>query len=226
MHYRTILHEHVADREGRSLPHIPRVLLEGEAEHCDLLLRNGIEHCLDNTSGEGRLLVLIHIHNLLPVPRHLVQAELFADVDEVQDVLLEAGAAETYGGLEELRPDAGVRANSSGNLPYVSAGALAQPSDGVDAANTLCQHGVGHKLRELRAPEVRGEDPLAGHPVRIDVNQDLERVLDLTADEHTVGRVQILHGGALGQELRVREDVEALADSAAIRRLIGRQHTL
>ena len=43
-----------------------------------------------------------------PVLRHLRQVQRLADVDEVEDVLLEAGAAESEGGLKELGTDAGV----------------------------------------------------------------------------------------------------------------------
>mmetsp|Transcript_142105 Transcript_142105/g.441898 ORF Transcript_142105/g.441898 Transcript_142105/m.441898 type:complete len:385 (-) Transcript_142105:296-1450(-) len=218
-----VLHQHVADREGGRLADVARVLLEGEAEDGNLLLHDGVEERLDDARREARLLVVVHVDDLLPVAGHLFQAELLAYVDEVQDVLLEAGAAEADGRVEELRADARVRANGPGDLPDVGARALAEPGDGVNAAYTLRQHGVGHELGELRAPEVRGEDLLAGDPMRVDVHEDADGLLGLPADKHAVGRVQIPHGCALGQELRVGEDPEVVLLPGAGALLLGRE---
>ena len=33
-----------------------------------------IEECVDDARGEGLLLVLVHVYNLLPVLRHFVKA--------------------------------------------------------------------------------------------------------------------------------------------------------
>mmetsp|Transcript_150128 Transcript_150128/g.418289 ORF Transcript_150128/g.418289 Transcript_150128/m.418289 type:complete len:319 (-) Transcript_150128:404-1360(-) len=225
IHVRAVLHEHVADGEGGRLPHVARVLFESEAQDRDLLLRDSVEQCMDDPLCEGRLLVVVHVHDLLPVGRHFVEAELFADVNEVEDVLLEAGAAEADGGAEELGPDAGVCADGPGHLSDVRARALAKPGYGVDTAHALRQHGVGHELGELGAPEVGGEDLVPWHPVCVDVHEDCHSVFQLPTDKHAVGLVQVLHGRALGQELWVREDPEVLADGAADC-LVCREHAV
>jgi len=58
----------------------------------------------------GRQVVRGGTHRL-PVLRHLLEAHGLADVHQVQDVLLEAGAAKANGGIEEFGADAGVRAD-------------------------------------------------------------------------------------------------------------------
>ena len=45
-----------------------------------------------------------------PVLGHLVEVERLTDVDQVEQVLLEAGSAESHRGLEEPGPDATVGA--------------------------------------------------------------------------------------------------------------------
>ncbi|CAK0843322.1 unnamed protein product [Prorocentrum cordatum] len=282
---RSILHQHIANGQRRSLTHVAGVLLERETEDCNLLPGDGVEQGLYDPARERLLLVLVHVDHLLPVLSALVQAELLADVHEVQDVLLEAGAAESDRGVQELLPDAAVGADGPGHLADVGTRALAEPGDGVDAADALGEHGprstpagtqrttrsepragfsgagvgpppmpsragsaptgaareappvggdrrrpdssarspegaaravcgssdgVGDQLRELGAPEVGGEDPLAGHPVRVDVHEHLHRLLHLAPDEHPVRAVEVRHGRTLGQELWVRQDVEPL----------------
>lgn len=45
---------------GRRLSRVPSVLLEGEAEHGDLLAGDGVEHAPHHQLREARLLVVIH----------------------------------------------------------------------------------------------------------------------------------------------------------------------
>merc|ERR1719188_1712796 len=116
---RPILHQHVADSQGRRLAHVARVLLEGEAEDCDFLPGDSVEQGVYDPARERLLLVLVHVDDLLPVLGHFVQAELLANIHEIQDVLLEAGAAKTDGSVEELLSDARVGADSSGHLPDI-----------------------------------------------------------------------------------------------------------
>ena len=59
--------------------------------------------------------------HLVPVVGHLLQAHSLADVDQVEDVLLEAGAAKADRGVEELGADAGVGADGLGNLLHIGA---------------------------------------------------------------------------------------------------------
>ncbi len=52
----------------------------------------------------------------VPVLSDGLQADGLADVDQVQDVLLEAGPAEAHAGVQELGADARVRADAARHL--------------------------------------------------------------------------------------------------------------
>ena len=89
-HDGAILQEHVAYGDRRSLSYISCILLEGESQNGDLLLGDCIEKGGYGFPSKGLLLVFIHVDNLLPILSYLVQTLGLADVDEVEDVLLEA----------------------------------------------------------------------------------------------------------------------------------------
>uniref|UniRef100_J3ND73 Uncharacterized protein n=1 Tax=Oryza brachyantha TaxID=4533 RepID=J3ND73_ORYBR len=154
----------------------------------------------------------------LPVVGHLGEAIALADVDEVEDVLLEAGAAEADAGVQELGPDPGVLPDGVRHLGDVGAGGLAERGDGVHGGDPLRQERVRRELRELRRPQVGGEDPLLGDPVRVHLLESLDGLPPLgglpAADEHPVGLEEVLDGGALREELRVGEDL--VADALAV----------
>ena len=90
-------------RRGR-FAGVARVLLEGEAEHADFLGGDGVEHAGHHDLGEAALLVLVHQNHLVPVVRALLQTQGLANVHQVQDVLLEARAAqrERGGGAKNM----------------------------------------------------------------------------------------------------------------------------
>ena len=81
------------------VPGVAGVLLECETHHADLLPRDGVEERVDDLLGEALLLVVVHANHVPPVRGYLVQVQLLADVHQVEDVLLEAGAAEPDRGL-------------------------------------------------------------------------------------------------------------------------------
>merc|ERR1712217_831291 len=105
MHAGTVLQEHVTYVDCRRLTHIPSVFLEGETQDCNLLVCDGVEEAGDDLAGESSLLVLVHVDNHLPVSRTLVQTLALTDVNEVENVLLEARSTEANGSTQELRPD-------------------------------------------------------------------------------------------------------------------------
>ena len=95
---RLLLQQNLAHvRRGR-LARVARVLLEGVAEHRQVLSRNGVEHVVDHAAREPLLLVVVHAHHPLPVLRHLRQPVRLRKVHQVQHVLLEAGTAVADGG--------------------------------------------------------------------------------------------------------------------------------
>ena len=55
-----------------------------------------------------------------------MQTVMFAQVDQVRYVLLETGTAETYGGFQELGPNAGVPANGRRHFIHIRSGGFAE----------------------------------------------------------------------------------------------------
>src|SRR5262249_11686758 len=148
-----------------------------------------------------------------PVHGDLAEPAALGQVGEVQDVLLEARAAEADPGTQELRADAGVHADGRGHLDDVSTGPLAEGRQAVDGADALREEGIRGELGELTRPHVGRDDPLARYPVSIDVDELLDRPAtggSVTApDENAIRFREVAYGTALGEELRVREDLEA-----------------
>mmetsp|Transcript_5034 Transcript_5034/g.14298 ORF Transcript_5034/g.14298 Transcript_5034/m.14298 type:complete len:451 (+) Transcript_5034:158-1510(+) len=207
-----LLEEVADDEHRRGLPHVAGVLLEGVAEDGHLLARGGVEHLAHHLLREALLLVVVHEDDLVPVGGALVEAVGFAEVDEVEDVLLEARAAEPDGGLEEAPADPVVLADGAADLGHVGPGGLAQGRDGVDGRNALGEEGVGHELGQLGRPKVGGEDVVPLDPVGVDAGELLgcgdARGILLPADEDAVGLHEVVDGGALGEELRVGQHLE------------------
>ena len=160
------------------------------------------------------LLGFVHGDDAFPVGGAVVEAVGAAEVDEVEDVFLEAGAAEAGAGLEELGADAAVHAEDAGDLGDVGAGGLAEGGEGVDGGDALGEHGVGGELGHLAGPDVGGEDAAAGDPGGVDVDEGLDGGLAAAvlraADEDAVGLEQVADGGAFGEELGVGEDGEGM----------------
>src|SRR5690606_41386183 len=91
-------------------------------------------------------------------------SDLAGAVHQVEDVLLEARAAETDGGFQELGPDAAVGADGPGHLVHVCPRLLAELGDGVDGGYPLGQEGISRELGQLRGPQVGGQDAAAVDP--------------------------------------------------------------
>ena len=83
----------------RRVPGVAGVLLEGKTHNADLLAGDRVEECVDDLLGESLLLVVVDVDHVFPVGGDLVQVQLLANVDQVEDVLLKAGAAEPDRGL-------------------------------------------------------------------------------------------------------------------------------
>ncbi|OQU88312.1 hypothetical protein SORBI_3002G008701 [Sorghum bicolor] len=197
----------------RRLPRIPHALLEREPEHGHLLAGHRAEHGRHQAAHEPALLVLVHGHHLPPVLRRLVQAVTLAVVRQAQHVSPEARPAEPDAGVQEppaAAPDAAVAADGARDVRDVGARGLAQRGERVHRRHSLRQERARRELGELRGLEPRGDDPILGDPVRVHVHQRAHgaHVGVPAADDHAVGAQQVPHGGALGEELRVGEDLE------------------
>lgn len=56
----------------------------------------------------------------VPVVCYSLQSDSFTDVDQVEDILLEAGPAKAHAGIQELGADARVRANGMRDLAHAN----------------------------------------------------------------------------------------------------------
>ena len=73
----------------------------------------------------------------VPVLGHLLEADCLADVDQVENVLLEAGAAKAHAGVQELGADPRVCANAASHLQRASR--VVTRERGLTAHQTPCR---------------------------------------------------------------------------------------
>lgn len=211
----TVFEELVGDVDGGRFAGVVGVFFEGPAEQGDLFGRHGVEERGDDFCAKALFLVVVHADDLFPVAGDVGQAEVVAEVYEVEDVFLEAGAAESDGGFEEFGADARVGADGAGDFFDVGAGGFAEGRNAVDAADALGEEGVGGEFGEFGAPDVGGEEAFAGDPGGVDLDEGFGGCAALfglfAANEDTVGVEQVLDGGAFGEEFGVGEDLVFVA---------------
>mmetsp|Transcript_11141 Transcript_11141/g.15529 ORF Transcript_11141/g.15529 Transcript_11141/m.15529 type:complete len:247 (-) Transcript_11141:803-1543(-) len=99
---------------------ISSILLEGKAEQKDLLSRNCVEHRLDHLLSKSEFLMVVDLHYLVPILSNLGQTKTFAEVHEVEDILLEARTTESYRSIEEALSNTAILTDSARNLLNVS----------------------------------------------------------------------------------------------------------
>lgn len=225
----TLVAEILAQSDCRRFASVAGVLLKGKAQDGNLLAGKGVEETRDDTVEEAPLLVFVHLDNLdglelgdigkaggtanlAPICSNLWKVQALAEVDQIEDVLLETTASETDTGLQELGTDSGVKAASIADFVDIGARSLADCGKRVDGRNPLGQQGIGGELRKFRRPEVHGDNLLMTNPASIDIRQRRSRrpagVRVQGSDQDAVGIHQIGNGRALGEELGVGEDVE------------------
>ena len=69
------------------------VFLERPAPDGDVLVRNSVEERLDDPLPESTLLEVVHRNDLFPVRRNFAKSEMFAQINEIENVFLEAASA-------------------------------------------------------------------------------------------------------------------------------------
>ena len=128
------------------------------------------------------LLPCVQGNHLLPVAGHILKAVITAQVNQIEDVLLEAAAAKSRAGREKLGADAAVCTDSIGHLAHVGTGGLTEGGDAVYLADPLGQKSIGRELAELAAPKIGAQNFLRSHPVAVDPRQGLNRFLGFPTD--------------------------------------------
>lgn len=137
---------------------------------------------------------------MVPVLGDLGQAEAAAQIDQVENIFLEAAAAEADACAQKVGPDAAVDAGGVRDFVDVGAGRLADRRNGVDRGDALGEQRIRRELRQLAAPEARANDALLRHPVLVHLAEQLCGAVALrrveAADQHAVGLEQVLQRGA------------------------------
>jgi hypothetical protein len=196
------------------------VLLESEAEKSNLLSPQRAVEGTNNLPSEALPLVVVDIQHTHPVVSDLGQVQRACHVRQVQDILLEAGAAKSYTCVQEATSKPGVRSQTEAQLLDIGAELLAQSRHGIDAGDALGKHSVGHQLCELGRPCVDRQDAGGGDPRRVNALQCVGG-LDAfgcggAADEDAIGVHEVLDGTALREELGVVQDLERVVGTVEV----------
>mmetsp|Transcript_19343 Transcript_19343/g.37929 ORF Transcript_19343/g.37929 Transcript_19343/m.37929 type:complete len:481 (-) Transcript_19343:69-1511(-) len=200
-----LLKEEAAHVSRSGLAGVTGVSLKGEAKDGNLLASHSVKHTLDNGLGKSLLLEFVHLHNPVPVLGNIVETKRLAQVNQVENILLEAAATKANTALEEVLANTVISSNSTGNLINVSAAHLTESRDRVDGTHTLRKKSVGNELGQLRGPQVSGDDTLTRDPVLVDLHKALDSCKTLrgllTANEHAARLKEILNSGTFGKKL-------------------------
>lgn len=113
------------------------------------LASDGVEQSIDDTLGEPALLVIVHLDHLAPVRSNLGKVQTLREINQVEDILLEAGSTKSDRGFEELGSDARVSTNSMGDFVNVCPGRFADCRKSIDGRDALGEHRVGGELGEF-----------------------------------------------------------------------------
>jgi len=76
--------------------------------------------------------------------------QALTQVNQVEDIFLEARTAEANRGTKEFIADTRIIADSVGYLVDVGASGLANGRESIDGGNTLGEHSISGELGELR----------------------------------------------------------------------------
>ena len=112
--------------------------------------------------------------------------------------------------MQELRADAAIEADALGHILDVGAHFLAELGDLVDEGDLGCEEAVGGVFDELGGLDRRERDRRLDQVERpVKRAHDLSRPFGLGADHHAIRPHEIADRGALAQEFRVGDHVEA-----------------
>ena len=141
-----------------------------------------------------------------------MQVVAFAEIDQIQDILFEAGAAETDARPQELASDTGIHADCARNLLNIRLGFFAKRRNAVDRGDSLCQHRVGNEFGHFTAPDIRRKNLLTRHPVCVDIDQALHGFMSVGrrhgTDQDAVRIFQVSHCRSFRKKLRIGKNGE------------------
>ena len=193
------------EHEARRLAHVVGPRLEREPEERDLLAAQRPEPTLE-LPDDTPLLELVHLDD--GVQELEVVARVRRELLERERVLREARAAEADARAEERRADPAVEADALGDRRDVCPGRLADVRDLVDEGDARHERGVRSQLHHLGGRDVAADERRLDSLVE---RRDHVAVACLErTDDDAVGVHEVLHGGALGRELRIGHVADVL----------------
>mmetsp|Transcript_38863 Transcript_38863/g.62945 ORF Transcript_38863/g.62945 Transcript_38863/m.62945 type:complete len:231 (-) Transcript_38863:544-1236(-) len=199
--------------DSRGLSCVTSILLESKAKEGKTLASNCIIQSLYYPVGKPLFLVVVHLNNLIPIFSNLSKSQGLADVNQVENILLEARASKSYRSLKELGTNTRVRANSMSNFINICSCLFAEGGEGIDARDTLCEKSICREFGQLRTPQICGQDSLSWDPVSIyryqSIHSKLSCAVPVSSNEHTIRVEKIYHRSSFSKELWVGKDLES-----------------
>mmetsp|Transcript_7560 Transcript_7560/g.28419 ORF Transcript_7560/g.28419 Transcript_7560/m.28419 type:complete len:204 (+) Transcript_7560:341-952(+) len=142
----SLIEQVLGNKDGARLTSVTSVGLEGKSKDGNLFVSDCVKHFVNDFVGKTLTLKVIDLNHSIKVVCNLLESIVLAQVDEIQNILLEARSTESHRRLQELGSNSGVVSNSTGHLRNICSSALAQCGNGIDRRDTLCQKCICHKL--------------------------------------------------------------------------------
>jgi hypothetical protein len=92
---------------------------------------------------------------------------MFAEIDEIEDILLKTCSAKSDRRLQKFRGDSAVLLDDIAHFVHVGFGRLTKSLDRIDAGYALFKKGVGHEFGQFRRLECGRDDSVTRNPIRI-----------------------------------------------------------
>lgn len=139
----------IANFDCWRLSGIVGVFLECSTENADLLAFEVLVQLSVNSQEEVLLSELVHEDDLIPVIGHFRQSFVLCQVNQGQDVLLEAASSEADRTVQELVPDSGVRCDALLHFLHIRSVLFAHDGNAVDRRDSLGQETVCGKFGQF-----------------------------------------------------------------------------
>jgi hypothetical protein len=173
------------------------------------MLLNYISLCLYYHCEELVFTVVVQLDDLSPIFSDFSKAFSLCQIDQSQQILLEATPSETDTRIQELVAYTAVTANTTLDLHHIATSLLAEQTDAVYAGHSLCEKTVCYELAHLRA-YCGGCDDSFGWNVVVESKQQLHHIWPFTSKHQPIGIAEILDGGAFRKKFRIAHYYEPI----------------
>ena len=203
--------------QGRGLPHVIGVGLEGEAEYGDRLATDISATGRNDLAGHSALALVIDGYSGFDQAERA--AKVLGGFNKCKGILRKTGAAIAWSGMEEFGANAVVEANSAGNLLNINAGNFAEIGNLVDKAYLKGEKGIcrifdefgaapcGKQkwcLIEIKRPVNLGHD--GAGPIIAEAYHDAVRFLEIADCRALAQKLRIGHHSHIGSRVDFADD--------------------